>query len=313
MAQAVRAMWSSAAFMVASVLGASGASAQVTMYTMRYSAEANQTTPGLPPATTRHVFGSHVYAQTGIDFFDCWLTPPLATRQTIFDYDNFSGFEYESGSYATQALLLVAWPRGTYRFDVFGGFSPAQVINWSRVAEWWPSAQPTISAATFNALQAIDADAPLVIAFNGFTYAYPATSGSTRVEITNLFDSTVVYSRALTQPVTSVTVPAGTLEPGSPYEIEIAHVAMQSGTDSTQPGSPVVAVSFERVTRFPATCIAPPACIADFNQDGGVDGADIESFFHAWETGGASGDVNQDGGVDGGDVETFIGRWEAGC
>lgn len=55
-----------------------------------------------------------------------------------------------------------------------------------------------------------------------------------------------------------------------------------------------------------------PACPADFNQDGGVDGADIEAFFTVWETGDPSADVNADGGVDGTDVETFFAAWEAG-
>jgi hypothetical protein len=55
-----------------------------------------------------------------------------------------------------------------------------------------------------------------------------------------------------------------------------------------------------------------PACPADFNQDGGVDGGDIEAFFTAWEGGDASADVNADGGVDGSDVETFFAAWEAG-
>jgi hypothetical protein len=53
-------------------------------------------------------------------------------------------------------------------------------------------------------------------------------------------------------------------------------------------------------------------CVADFNQDGGVDGADVEAFFLAWEAGDSSADVNQDGGVDGADVEFFFVRWEAG-
>lgn len=56
---------------------------------------------------------------------------------------------------------------------------------------------------------------------------------------------------------------------------------------------------------------APP-CPADFNQDGGVDGGDIESFFLAWEDSLPEADVNQDGGVDGGDVQTFFVAWEAG-
>ena len=53
-------------------------------------------------------------------------------------------------------------------------------------------------------------------------------------------------------------------------------------------------------------------CPADFNQDGGVDGADIDSFFGAWETGDSGADVNLDGGVDGGDIDTFFAAWEAG-
>jgi hypothetical protein len=59
--------------------------------------------------------------------------------------------------------------------------------------------------------------------------------------------------------------------------------------------------------------IGPAAtCFADFNNDGGIDGNDIESYFVAWESGGGSADVNQDGGVDGADVEVFFAAWEAG-
>ncbi|MBS0198068.1 MAG: hypothetical protein JSR77_15040 [Planctomycetes bacterium] len=54
------------------------------------------------------------------------------------------------------------------------------------------------------------------------------------------------------------------------------------------------------------------ACPADFNQDGGVDGADVERFFSAWQASNCDADVNQDGGVDGGDVESFFAAWEGG-
>ncbi|MCX5691819.1 MAG: hypothetical protein NTV94_18835, partial [Planctomycetota bacterium] len=57
---------------------------------------------------------------------------------------------------------------------------------------------------------------------------------------------------------------------------------------------------------------SPPPCFADFNQDGGIDGADIEAFFTAWELGVAAADVNEDGGVDGADIETFFLAWQAG-
>ncbi len=54
------------------------------------------------------------------------------------------------------------------------------------------------------------------------------------------------------------------------------------------------------------------ACPADFNQDGGVDGADVERFFSAWQASNCDADVNQDGGVDGGDVESFFVAWDGG-
>jgi hypothetical protein len=53
-------------------------------------------------------------------------------------------------------------------------------------------------------------------------------------------------------------------------------------------------------------------CIADFNQDGGVDGTDVVDFFVAWEAGETDADVNRDGGTDGSDLREFFSVWEAG-
>jgi len=55
-----------------------------------------------------------------------------------------------------------------------------------------------------------------------------------------------------------------------------------------------------------------PACAADFNQDGGIDGSDVGAFFDVWEAGRPCGDVNEDGGIDGSDVGAFFAVWEAG-
>ncbi len=53
-------------------------------------------------------------------------------------------------------------------------------------------------------------------------------------------------------------------------------------------------------------------CAADFNNDGSVEGSDVEAFFIAWTQGLATADVDQSGGVDGSDVEAFFTVWEAG-
>lgn len=61
-------------------------------------------------------------------------------------------------------------------------------------------------------------------------------------------------------------------------------------------------------------CITPacPVCPADFNEDGGVDGSDINAFFQAWQDGESCADVNQDGGVDGADIAPFFILWQNG-
>jgi hypothetical protein len=55
-----------------------------------------------------------------------------------------------------------------------------------------------------------------------------------------------------------------------------------------------------------------PACPADYNQDGGIDGSDIEAFFVDWEAGLSGADTNQDGGIDGADIGAFFTLWSAG-
>lgn len=62
----------------------------------------------------------------------------------------------------------------------------------------------------------------------------------------------------------------------------------------------------------PLVVVTSAPCPADFNQDGGVDLADVEAFYMAWEACDSAADVNADGGVDGSDVETFFIAWEAG-
>jgi len=53
-------------------------------------------------------------------------------------------------------------------------------------------------------------------------------------------------------------------------------------------------------------------CFADFNEDGGVEGRDVEDFFLAWQASEERADVNIDGGVDGADIETFFTQWARG-
>ncbi len=55
-----------------------------------------------------------------------------------------------------------------------------------------------------------------------------------------------------------------------------------------------------------------PTCAADYDQDGGVTGADLAAFFLDYESGAACADVDDDGGVTGGDLGYFFTVFEAG-
>lgn len=60
------------------------------------------------------------------------------------------------------------------------------------------------------------------------------------------------------------------------------------------------------------SCSTCPECAADFDQNGGVDGADLAAFFMEYESGAVCADVDQNGGVDGADLATFFMTYESG-
>ncbi len=59
--------------------------------------------------------------------------------------------------------------------------------------------------------------------------------------------------------------------------------------------------------------VGTPACIGDYNRDGGVDGDDVIAFFSDWDASLIEADVDGSGGVDGDDVILFFARWDTGC
>lgn len=59
--------------------------------------------------------------------------------------------------------------------------------------------------------------------------------------------------------------------------------------------------------------LAGNCCPADFDANGGVDGADLAAFFQAYEAGDDAADIDRNGGIDGADLAYFFTRYEAGC
>jgi len=144
-------------------------------------------------------------------------------------------------------------------------------------------------------------------------------------------------------PIDSVgTTPSPALFTGrvtiTPSGIQVRSTGAISFSDDQMPNTVLPQVAFDLPTILPPGLIVPvlldlsltraqsalsgtqtffalgtaPACFADFNADGGVDGADVDNFFDVWVTGNTAADVNQDGGVDGADVDLFFVQWSAG-
>jgi hypothetical protein len=62
----------------------------------------------------------------------------------------------------------------------------------------------------------------------------------------------------------------------------------------------------------PACGWTQDACFADYNDDGGIDGDDVISFFTDWDASGPCSDVDASGGVDGDDIIAFFSIWDVG-
>jgi len=86
-----------------------------------------------------------------------------------------------------------------------------------------------------------------------------------------------------------------------------------NANDPTQSGAYTLSITNPCGVTVTQPAIVEVSCAADFNKDGGIDGADVSAFFEAWESGDSSSDINFDGGVDGSDVAAFFERWEGGC
>jgi hypothetical protein len=82
-----------------------------------------------------------------------------------------------------------------------------------------------------------------------------------------------------------------------------------SGTFTVNKTHPWQVFFFRVIVADPNAC---PVCPADYNNDGGVDGGDVQVFFADWTGAASCADVNADGGIDGSDVEFFFERWSAG-
>lgn len=136
----------------------------------------------------------------------------------------------------------------------------------------------------------------------------PACSGTATIHTdSNTFDTVLaVYSGSCETGLTLMTCNDDSYPYGTGSMVQFPATAGQTftlrlgGYYADQAGSTRLVIDVAR------------GCAADFNFDGGVDGADVDDFFSQWEGGRPCADVNEDGGVDGADIDWFFSVWETG-
>ena len=125
------------------------------------------------------------------------------------------------GSNPSFAGLQNDFPNGNYTFDLTGGtMGPTEfVINYAGDAY---SNTPELTAASFSALQGLNAAAPITLDFNAMDVSPNATPGANNIffSIVNSSNSTV-FNEALSTTDTSVTIPGGVLSAGQSYSFDL--------------------------------------------------------------------------------------------
>ena len=162
--------------------------------------------------------------QNAGDFSDVAVTYPGPGSPQDLTYNPTSlSFGFGSPGISPASAYLAAYPFGSYTFNATGGSAGPQTETLSRTpGNYFASAIPALSAATYNGLQGYQPNLGLAIAFDSFIPGIDATSGgSPFFTIWNAGTGNIAFSAALPYGDTSVNLPGGTLQPGTAYNWEL--------------------------------------------------------------------------------------------
>ena len=231
---------------------------------------------------------------------ECSYFSTVAAQGGNLTNDNagLSGCSAGGDFYGFNAWLTEAWAlAGGEGRDGFG--APTAFVNDMDLSGCGGFARLNMPAYAIGSLNPFS----LVLSFRSSWAAMPGHASSIEVSYNNGPWTSVLAWNAATKPTAAdelVSVPLN-----NPFGASNVRIRFNDGVSGWW------ALADLALTGEIGTNPCPP-CAADFNNDGGVDGADIESFFAAWTDGASCGDANLDGGIDGGDIESFFAAWENG-
>ena len=124
--------------------------------------------------------------------------------------------------------LQTAFPTGDYTFNLTGASPTSVTIDYAGGAY---SNTPELTAASFNALQGLNAADSITLDFNTMDPSPNATDSFVFFSIFDSSNSTVVSDLFLPSDTTSVSIAGGTLMPGQTYDFEVLFSDRISGFD----------------------------------------------------------------------------------
>lgn len=302
----------SRAFTAAVLAAAAQCSAQISFFDIYYSGYTAQYTEAPPPPANQFTFASRIFCTSAADISAAQVRTPGAPAPTPLNHESAGVWSFYSASFSTQEALLDAYPTGPYLFQISGGLLGFQQATIARQVDLFLADPPVYTQGTVTALQGLDPSQDFTIRFSSFEIPEGGNVALSYISVYTLPNFGYVYGAFISQPSEEAVIPAGTLPPDTSLAFYLSNSArFQYSDGGFGSAEAIIAFDLTTYTQGFSTAGGPP-CPADFNQDGGVDGADVEAFFLAWEQGEPESDVNQDGGIDGADVETFFIAWENG-
>jgi hypothetical protein len=218
---------------VAGCVAVGGANAQVTEADVGVNPTFEQTGP-TTVTSTGGFFSARAFVTSASDFAGGTLSYGGSGSPQTLSYvpaDNAWEFGDSNGSFSS---LQTAYPTGGYVFDLTGGTKGPTTFSINYDGDAYANT-PQLAAASFSALQDLNAAAPITLVFNPMDVSPNATPGANNIffSVVNTSDNMTVFSSpALPTTATSVTIPGGQLLPGESYAFDLLFDDRITGTNS---------------------------------------------------------------------------------
>jgi hypothetical protein len=195
---------------------APGANAAIYFYQLATGSTYAQTSDAQPTTASGYAAIEQVGSSSPGDLTGASFSGGGTSSTTLTDLNGIYGAVQ---SYGTQTALTAAIPNSTvYTFSLTGGTYNGQTATVTSFASTQsPAMVPYLTGTTFDSLQNVNAANAI-----GLTFNYDQAFGSLAVAINGPGGGNVYEDATIPAGATSILIPAGTLQPGTTYSMDLS-------------------------------------------------------------------------------------------